>query len=110
MKKLFLIPLLACFLCVNMWGATVQVGTFQQLKDALDASVAGDVIELTDNIAYPASATTGNAINIKKSITLDGKEHHLTGYGIRANGNRCAIVINDGEESTIDFTIKNITI
>ena len=93
MKKFFLIPLLACFSCVMAWGATVQVGDFAALKNAIDNASNGDVIELTADITYDGawstvsaadlnSATTVvDALCITKSITLDGKGHKIVGWG-----------------------------
>ena len=107
MKKLFLIPLLACFSCVMAWGATRTAGTFQQLQDALAAAAAGDVIELTADIAYPKNGE--GLINITKSITLDGKGHKISGYGKRGSVPN-VIAINYNNTSYVDVTLKNLDI
>ncbi len=92
MKKIFLIPLLTCFSCVMAWGATYQVGTYAQLKAALEAGDA-TLIELTADITYDGawktvtttdlnSATTVEpALCIMNSLTLDGKGHKIIGWG-----------------------------
>ena len=66
MRKLFLIPLLALFVSVNMWGATVQVGTLNDLKTAVANAADDDVIQLTAN-----NITLTAALTIDKNITLD---------------------------------------
>ena len=78
MKKLFLIPLVALFACVNAWGATRTAGTFQELQDAIEAAAAGDVIELTADITWTDHT---QSLLINKSISLDGKGKKITGYG-----------------------------
>ena len=93
MRKFFLIPLMALVCSVMAWGATVQVGDFAALKNAIDNASNGDVIELTADITYDGawstvstadlnSATTVvDALCITKSITLDGKGHKIVGWG-----------------------------
>lgn len=110
MKKLFLIPLLALFSCVMAWAEVRQVSSYKELQDALSVAVDGDEIIFTKDIAYPATVATGSTLNITKSITLNGQNHKLTGYGMRSNGVKANLVINDGEASVIDVTIKNISI
>jgi len=122
MKKIFLIPLLACFSCVMAWGATISVGeggtypaTDAGLNQAIAAASAGDVIELTSDIAYATNGT--GLINITKSITLDGQGHKIVGWGT-CNSNHggdayyiiTPLAINYGEEaSNLDVTLKNIS-
>ena len=93
-------------LCTVMaWGATYQVGTYAQLKSALEAGDA-TLIELTaditydgawstyapteiqgkktvaiDHLNYATEEETNNALCIKNSLTLDGKGHKLIGWG-----------------------------
>ena len=74
------------------WGATYQVGTYAQLKAALEAGDA-TLIELTADITYDGawktvtttdlnSATTVEpALCIMNSLTLDGKGHKIIGWG-----------------------------
>ena len=112
MKKLFLIPLLACFSCVMAWGATVEVGTFEQLKVAIDGASNGDVIKLTADIDYGTAGGT-NYLNIKNSITLDGQGHTLTGACKRANADFWAtLYVNEKAEDVamMDIVIKDITL
>lgn len=81
-------------LCTVMaWGATVQVGDFAALKNAIDNASNGDVIELTADITYDGAwstvsaadlntaTTVVDALCITKSITLDGKGHKIVGWG-----------------------------
>ena len=110
MKKLFLIPLMALFSCVMAFATVHTAGTYDELKAAIGNAQNGDEIQLTADIAYPAAVVNGSTLNITKSITLNGQGHSLTGYGKRSNGSTCAIVVNDGEASTIDVVIKNITV
>ena len=84
---------MTCLSCVMAWAATVQVGDFTALKNAIDNASNGDVIELTADITYDGawstvstadlnSATTVvDALCITKSITLDGKGHKIIGWG-----------------------------
>lgn len=93
MKKLFLIPLMTMLCTVMAWGATVQVGDFTALKNAINNASNGDVIEFTQDITYDGawrtveatdlnSATTVEAaLCITKSLTLDGKGYKLIGWG-----------------------------
>ena len=80
MKKFFLIPLMTLVCSVMAWGTTRTAGNYQQLQEALEAAVNGDVIELTANIE-----PTG-LINITKSITLDGGANK---YGILKSTGTC---------------------
>ena len=104
-------------LCTVMaWGETRTAGTYAELQDAIAASAAGDVIELTADIAYPASPTRSDLINIDKSITLDGKGHKITGYGYcnyrlddKATFQPTHIAINaNHDKSGLNVTIKNL--
>lgn len=122
MRKLFLIPLMTLLSCVMAWGATIYVGeggtypaTDAGLNQAIAAASAGDVIELTSDIAYATNGT--GLINITKSITLDGQGHKIVGWGT-CNSNHggdayyiiTPLAINYGEEaSNLDVTLKNIS-
>ena len=73
MKKFFLIPLLTLVCSVMAWSATFTVGeggtypaTDAGLNSAIAAASAGDVIQLTSDIAYTTNGT--GLINITKSI------------------------------------------
>lgn len=90
MKKLLLIPLLALFTCVNMWGANVSTN-LAGLQAAIDAAEAGDVITLT------ASGTLPAAVTINKAITLD-----LGGYTITNASSGKKIL-----HTTANATIRN---
>lgn len=71
MKKLLLIPVLALFTCVNMWGETVQVSSASELATAI-SNASADVIQLTADID---DATT---YTITRSLTLDLQNHTIT--------------------------------
>ena len=111
MKKFFLIPLMALFSCVMAWGgATVQVGTFEALQNAVDHAASGDIIKLTADIAYPE---TGDplCLNILKSLTIDGQGHTLSGVGHwEGSTSKSSLLINRNGTETIDVTLKNINI
>ena len=116
MKKFFLFSLLTLMCSVMAWGETRTAGTYAELQDAIAASAAGDVIELTADIAYPASPTRTDLINIDKSITLDGKGHAITGYGYcnyrlddKETYQATHLAINaKHDKSGLNVTIKNL--
>lgn len=107
---------MALMCSVMAWGETHTAGTYDALQDALAAAANGDVIELTADIAYPASPTRSDLININKSITLDGKGHSITGYGFcnyrlddKATFQPTHIAINaNHDKSGLNVTIKNL--
>ncbi len=83
MKRIFLIPLLTLMCSVMAWGgATVQVGTFEALQNAVDHAASGDTIKLTDNITITG---TGNMyspnLSITKTVTIDLDGDTLTDDG-----------------------------
>ena len=85
MRKLFLIPLLACFACVNMWAAPITVGTggdHSTLADAVTQSNDGDEIVLMSDI----SVTT--PVNFNKNLTLN-----TNGFTF-SNSDKNVIVVN----------------
>ena len=109
MKKLFLIPLLACFSCVMAWGTDAHVSTIADLNAKLaDASV--ETIYLDADLTY----TTEACINILRSVTIDGQDHKISGGGIRTGSTKSTMAINQGapgNENWIDLvTLKNITL
>ena len=80
-------------LCTVMaWGKTYQVGTYAQLKSALEAGDA-TLIELTADITYDgawrtvtdadlnAATTVEPTLCITNSLVLDGKGFKLIGWG-----------------------------
>ena len=116
MKKFFLIPLLACFTCVMAFATVHEVANFDQLKTAINGASDDDVIKLTDDITGFANTSNYSALNITKSITLDGQGHTLDGYGKRdATSNHATLAINakvNGVAPThdVEVVIKNINI
>jgi len=74
MKKLFLIPLVALFACVNAWASEIVVNDFATLKTQLSASGTADVVKLGQDITYGSEA-----LNIERSLTLDGQGHQIIG-------------------------------
>lgn len=108
---------------VMAWGATISVGeggtypaTDAGLNQAIAAASAGDVIELTSDIAYATNGT--GLINITKSITLDGQGYKINGYGIcnlnidagKTKNYNVVIAVNNAGESNanLSVTIKNL--
>ncbi len=103
MRKLFLIPLMSLLTCVMAWGATVTVGTFDALQNALSAANDGDVIELTADITWTDHS---QSLLINKSISLDGKGKKITGYGDK----QATLKIIGVENSQPTVAISNLTI
>jgi len=109
MKKLFLIPLLACFSCVMAWAADAHVSTIADLNSKLaDASVG--TIYLDADLTYAGEA----CINILRSVTIDGQGHKISGGGIRTGSTKSTMAINQGAPGNgnwIDLvTLKNLTL
>ena len=94
MKKLFLIPLLACFSCVMAWGADAHVSSIADLQaKLLDASV--ETIYLDADLTYASEP----CINILRSVTIDGQGHKISGGGIRTGSTKSTMAINQGAPS-----------
>lgn len=72
----------------------------------------GDIIRLANDIAYPTNGKTDVAslLNIKKSITLDGKGHTISGYWKKSADNILTLAINYQGTEMIDVTLQNVTI
>ena len=108
MKKLFLIPLLACFSCVMAWADNeAKIGTteYATLKAALDAASSGATVELLKDVSYTDAAGTAN-LNINKSLTLDGKGHTISGYSTRYGKTQYATIwINLVSPSASNVTV-----
>ena len=103
--------------CSVMAFATVYTaGTYSELQEKLAAAANGDEIQLTADIAYPASPAVTDLINIDKSITLDGKGFNITGYGYcnyrldeKAVYQPTSIAINaNHDKSGLNVIIKNL--
>lgn len=114
MKKiyLFLLMVTALLISTNLNAAVIEVGTFEQLKAAIDGASNGDVIKLTADINY-GTAGGANYLNITKSITLDGQGYTLTGACKRANADFWAtLYVNEKAEDVamMDIVIKDITL
>ena len=115
MKKLFLIPLLACFSCVMAFATVRTAGTLDELQAALSDAEC-DEIQLTADIDY-GQLNQGAVINITKSITLNGKDndgniHTIKGASHRGdNANQWATVwVNKGGAADVDVIFKDIKI
>ena len=109
MRKIFLIPLMAMLCTVMAWAdPTVRTaGTLSELQDALSNAAANDEIQLTADIALPSDHSV--YLNIKKSITLDGQGHTLSGYGNRGSAQQ-TIAINYSNSEKISVVLKNLNI
>ena len=107
MKKLFLIPLMTLMCSVMAFAAVRTAGTLTELQSALAAAEDGDEIQLTADIALPSDHSV--YLNIKKSITLDGQGHTLSGYGNRGSAQQ-TIAINYSNSEKISVVLKNLNI
>ena len=106
MKKIFLIPLLACFSCVMAWATDAHVSSIADLNAKLaDASI--ETIYLDNDVTY---ATNETVIWVKRSVTIDGQNHTISGYGKR--GARFVTISIYPDEGTytdpLNVTLKNI--
>ena len=116
MRKLFLIPLMALFSCVMAFAEDVHVSTFDALKQAVEQGSA-TTIYLDADITY-RSAGANNGVNIKRSVTIDGQGHSLTGYAGRNNAsngtffslNHGLTAQNAASYDSLDVVIKNLNI
>ncbi|MBO5553445.1 MAG: hypothetical protein J5937_04515 [Paludibacteraceae bacterium] len=116
MKKIFLIPLMALCTCVMAFAG--NVGTLQELKDAL---AAGGNITLTANI------TSAEQLNITKATTIDGQGFAIKGtqqyvlqvganatlknlviYAAKSKAGRGLLV--DDDTNNIVLSLDNVTI
>ena len=133
MRKLFLIPLMTLLCTVMAWGATYQVGTYAQLKAALEAGDA-TLIELTADITYDGAWSTydsdglydanakltglEDALCIKNSLILDGKGYQIVGFGkhnvsvtAASNFHRTTLAVHpESASAELDVTIKNLSL
>ena len=97
-----------------------NTSTYATLQAAIDAADAGDTIKLMSDIEVSNASLTGNvntgAINISKSLTIDGKGHTISAadsWAATSKGGNANHIINvlqpeNGEAITVD--IKNLTI
>lgn len=107
MKKLFLIPLLACFSCVMAWAEDAHVSNIADLKSAITNASVG-TIYLDADIEY-TDDTQGNQLNIARSLTIDGQGHTLSGYGKRTSSVYNIFSINNGGGSAmVDVVFKDL--
>lgn len=106
-KKRFLSALLACAMLVSLFpfaafaATTKTVGTFEDLKSAVESAQSGDTIELTANITIPEGAA--NNLVIDKAITIDGKNYIITRAFNTASDYEAVFNIQ-----TAGVTIKNV--
>ena len=120
MKKFLLVSLLAMLCVVTAWGKTWPVSTWQDLFDAIySASLQdGDVISFQNDITFPADkqgktiseASGYGTLCIRKSITIEGNNHSLTGSGKRSNGTYVTMGINQNGTQAVSVTIQNLSI
>ena len=106
MKKIFLIPLMAMLCTVMAWGKDAHVSTIADLNAKLaDASI--ETIYLDNDVTY---ATNETVIWVKRSVTIDGQNHTISGYGKR--GARYVTISIYPDEGTytapLNVTLKNI--
>ncbi len=101
--------------CVMAWAADIKVGgegaahpaTIAGLNEAIAAAGAEDVVLLGADIAYAPNGT--GLINITKSVTIDGQNHTISGYGSRG-GKTTTIAINQGGSNFVSVVFKDLII
>jgi len=94
-------------------GHTVYtVNNYDEFIFANYAVANGDIIRLANDIAYTANGKTDAAslLNIKKSITLDGQGHTISGYWKKSDNYYLTLAINHQGTEMLDVTIQNVTI
>ena len=92
----------------NQSGYTF-VSDYNGLKDAIENGTNG-LIYLNKDIEYPQNAVAnGELLNIKRSLTIDGNGHNITGNGVRGS-NKPTIVLNHGGEEWINVALLNMHI
>lgn len=111
MKKLFLIPLLACFSCVMAWGA--EVGTFAELQEAIATPNAEitltAIIDVTADLDLNGATITGYKMYLRvpsdASVVLENGTISNT-YTALLSGSGSALYINNGGK----VTLRNISL
>ena len=94
---------------VMAFAAEVEVATYDELRSAVAAADNGDVIKITADMIGFYQSSANSAVNIKKSITIDGQGHTLYGYGRRASTSQYPIIaINQDGSNMVDVTLKNL--
>ena len=88
-------------------AAAIGEKHYTTLEKALEAAGDNDTVVLLKNIEY--SPNGQGLFNITKSITLDGREHTISGWGKRGNNNT-TLAINYEGTSMIEVTLKNLRI
>lgn len=87
--------------------AAIKGALYTSLMDAISDATSGDTIIMMNDWAYPSNGS--GLLNITESITLDGNNHKISGYGYRG-GNNTTLAINNGGTKAVEVTIKNLTI
>ena len=92
----------------NQSGYTF-VSDYNGLKDAIENGTNG-LIYLNKDIEYPQNAVANDELlNIKRSLTIDGNGHNITGNGVRGS-NKPTIVLNHDGEEWINVALLNMHI
>ena len=121
MKKLFSLLLVGALSCSMAWGddvasvtingTTTNYTTFEDALAAANATTGATVTLLAD---YQYASNGGTPWNITSSMTIDGQNHKLSGWGKRtSNGSLKSyptLLVNNGGSSMIDVTLKNLNI
>ena len=97
-----------CPLTVEFAKPEAKIGDtyYATLKEALDAAADSATVELLKDVD---ANSTASYIDIKKSLTLDGNGHSITGSGKRGNNNT-TIAVNQNGDTMVDVTFKNLTV
>ena len=103
MKKIFLIPLMACFSCVMAWGATnvAKIGdtNYTSFNTAFAAATEGQTIVLLTNITK-ASNATNELRTVSANITIDGQGQYSVSRAFQVSANKTLtlkdVTVNNG--------------
>ena len=96
-----------------MANATVHTaGDFTQLQSALAAAQDGDEIQLTADITYPTYNKNNptSTLVVAKSITIDGQNKNISGYGLRSPSALTTLAISGSSSNNVSVVLKDLTI
>lgn len=88
-------------------GARIGDVHYDTLDEAIEAAKTGDTITMLRDYDYAQYGS--GLLNIDVSCTLDGNDSTISGWGSRS-GNSTTIAINNSGSSTINVTLKNLTV